>query len=239
MTEPGESRAALLFEEPPGVYLAVQGSDAVFPVHRVYCVGRNYREHAREMGESTREPPFFFSKPRDAVCTENIIPWPTMTRELHHEVELVVALGSGGVNLSPESALSAVYGYAVGVDLTRRDLQAEAKEQGRPWTTAKAFDHSAPISSVNPVSRIGHPDASEICLSVNGQQRQQGAISDMTWSVAEIIAELSRYFELKPGDLIFTGTPPGVAALQPGDQVKAAVDSVGVLAFEMGASPTG
>ena len=239
MTEPGESRPSLLFEEPPGVYLGVQGSDAVFPVHRIYCVGRNYREHAREMGESTREPPFFFSKPRDAVYTEDIIPWPTMTGDLHHEVELVVALGSGGVNLSPESAVSAVFGYAVGVDLTRRDLQSEAKEQGRPWTTAKAFDHSAPVSAINPASMIGHPGASAIRLSVNGQQRQQGAISDMTWSVAEIVAELSRYFELKPGDLIFTGTPSGVSALQPGDRVRAEVDAVGVLNFEMGAAPTG
>ena len=238
MTEFGESGPALLFKEPPGVYLEVKGSEAAFPVHRIYCVGRNYREHAREMGESTREPPFFFSKPRDAVCTENIIPWPPMTDDLHHEVELVVALGSGGVNLSPESALSAVFGYAVGVDLTRRDLQSEAKGQGRPWTTAKAFDHSAPVSSINPVSKIGHPDGAAIRLSVNGQQRQQGAISDMTWSVAEIIAELSRYFELKPGDLIFTGTPSGVAALQPGDRVNAEVDAVGVLNFEMGAAPT-
>lgn len=239
MTELGESRPALLFEEPTGVYLGVQGSDAVFPVHRIYCVGRNYREHAREMGESLREPPFFFSKPKDAICTEKVVPWPTMTDDLHHEVELVVALGSGGVDLSPESALSTVFGYAVGVDLTRRDLQSEAKEQGRPWTTAKAFAHSAPISAINPVSEIGHPEASRISLNVNGQQRQQGDISDMTWSVAEIIAELSRYFELKPGDLIFTGTPSGVAALQPGDRVKAVVDAVGVLKFEMGAAPSG
>jgi len=229
----GESGRNSVFEAPPGVFLDVQGSEAAFPVHRIYCVGRNYREHAREMGESLREPPFFFSKPRDAVCTEKIVPWPPMTRDLHHEVELVVALGSGGENLSLESALSVVFGYAVGVDLTRRDLQAQAKKLGRPWTTAKAFDHSAPVSSIVPASDIGHPATSVISLSVNGQQRQTGDISDMTWSVPEIIAELSRYFELKPGDLIFTGTPAGVAALQPGDRVVAVIDAVNELELEM------
>jgi fumarylpyruvate hydrolase len=237
MTGFGESSPPLVFEEAPGVYLQVQGSDAVFPVHRIYCVGRNYREHAREMGESTREPPFFFSKPGDAVCTEKVVPWPPMTDNLHHEVEMVVALGSGGVDLSPESALLAVFGYAVGVDLTRRDLQSEARKQGRPWTTAKAFDHSAPISAISPASEIGHPGNSVITLSVNEQQRQQADISDMTWSVAEIIAELSRYFELKPGDLIFTGTPAGVAALEPGDRVHAVIHTVGELGFEMGKRP--
>ncbi len=236
MTDSGESRPALLFEEPPGVYLGVRGSDAAFPVRRIYCVGRNYREHAREMGGSLREPPFFFSKPGNAICTEKVVPWPTMTDDLHHEVELVVALGSGGVDLSPDSALSTVFGYAVGVDLTRRDLQSEARKQGRPWTTAKAFDHSAPISVISPTSIIGHPEASAISLSVNAQQRQRADISDMTWSVAEIIAELSRYFELKPGDLVFTGTPAGVAALRPGDQVHAVIDAVGELCFEMGKS---
>ncbi len=235
MTGSGQSRPALVFDEPEGAYLEVRGCEAVFPVHRIYCVGRNYREHAREMGASLREPPFFFSKPRDAVCTERIVPWPAMTRDLHHEVELVAALGSGGTGLSPGSALSAVFGYAVGVDLTRRDLQAEAKRLGRPWTTAKAFDHSAPVSAIRPVSETGHPAASAISLSVNGRRRQQGDISDMTWSVAEIIAELSRYFELKAGDLVFTGTPSGVAALAPGDRVHAVVDAVGELRFEMGA----
>ena len=236
MTGIGEGEPGRVVEEPARVYLGVQGNDAVFPVHRVYCVGRNYREHAREMGASLREPPFFFSKPFDAICTEKTIPWPPMTSDLHHEVELVVALGAGGVDLSPDVALSTVFGYAVGVDLTRRDLQSEAKKLGRPWTTAKAFDHSAPVSTIRPVSEIGHPAASSISLSVNGEQRQHGDISDMTWTVAEIIAELSRYFEMKPGDLVFTGTPPGVSALQPGDRVHAAVGAVGELHFRMGAA---
>lgn len=234
MSRPEKHGRPLAFAAPRDVFVDVQGGDTVFPVRRIYCVGRNYREHAREMGESMREPPFFFSKPRDAICTEKAVPWPPMTGDLHHEVELVVALGSGGVNLSPESSLSAVFGYAVGVDLTRRDLQAEAKKAGRPWTTAKAFDHSAPISAIVPASSIGHPAASPIALSVNGAQRQNGDISDMTWSVPEILAELSRYFELKAGDLVFTGTPAGVAALQPGDRVAATIGAVNELRFEMG-----
>lgn len=222
---------------PTAVCLPLEGQAGLFPVHRIYCVGRNYREHAREMGESLREPPFFFSKPPDAICSDPEIPYPPMTNNLHHEVELVIALACGGHNLSLESSLSAVFGYAVGVDLTRRDLQAAAKKQGRPWTTAKGFDRSAPISGIRPVADSGHPLSSAISLSVNGELRQAGNIGDMTWSVPEIISELSRYFELKPGDLIFTGTPAGVAALQPGDRVHAAIDTVGELNFEMTPRP--
>jgi fumarylpyruvate hydrolase len=216
----------------PGV--PVVGIESHFPVHRIYCVGQNYRKHAREMGASLREPPFFFSKPADAVCTDSIVPFPPMTENLHHEVELVVALGSGGIEIQPEQALSLVFGYSVGVDLTRRDLQAGAKELGRPWTTAKGFDRSAPLSAIQPVSDYDQLVNASISLSVNGDLRQQGKINEMTWSVPEIIAELSRYFELKAGDLIFTGTPSGVGELQPGDRVECSIEAVGSLGFQMG-----
>jgi fumarylpyruvate hydrolase len=218
----------------PGVPIA--GLEKLFPVHRVYCVALNYRKHVREMGGSLREPPFFFSKPADAVCTDPAIRFPPMTAKLQHEVELVVALGRGGVNIPLEQAPSLVFGYAVGVDLTRRDLQTEAKKLGRPWTTAKGFDHSAPVSAIRPVSECGHPDNALISLSVNGKSRQQGNINEMTWSVPEVIAELSRYFELKAGDLIFTGTPSGVGDLLPGDRVECTIGDVGSLAFLMEAS---
>ena len=222
-----------VFAPVPATRLPIVSMDAMFPVHRVYCVGRNYEEHAREMGASLREPPFFFSKPADAVCTAPAVPYPMMTANLHHEVELVIALGSGGNNIEPHRALDRVFGYAVGVDLTRRDLQAEAKKQGGPWTTAKGFDHSAPISSICPVTECGHPESASISLSVNGERRQHGNISEMTWSVTEIVAELSRYFELQAGDLIFTGTPSGVGALLPGDRVDCAIDTVGSLSFQV------
>ena len=214
---------------PPRVPLV--GLEELFPVHRVYCVGRNYREHAREMGESLRQPPFFFCKPADAICTAATVPFPPMTAKLQHEVELVVALGSGGTNLSADQALSRVYGYAVGVDLTRRDLQTAAKKLGRPWTIAKGFDHSAPLSPIRPVSDSGHPENVSISLSVNGELRQQANTREMTWSVAEVIAELSRYFQLKSGDLIFTGTPAGVGDLQPGDRVECTIGAVGSFGF--------
>jgi fumarylpyruvate hydrolase len=230
----GQRTAGLAVVAPPAARVAVDGSANLYPVHRIYCVGQNYREHAREMGASLRESPFFFSKPSDAVLSGPVIPFPPMTKDFHHEVELVVALGSGGVDLSPEAALSAVFGYAVGVDLTRRDLQAEAKQQGRPWSTAKGFDRSAPVSAIRMVGDSGHPASSAISLSVNNEIRQLSNTSDMTWSVVEIISELSRYFELHPGDLIFTGTPSGVAALQPGDRVHAEIEAVGELDFEVG-----
>jgi len=219
----------------PPACLPVRGSKAVFPVHRIYCVGRNYADHAREMGGSPeREPPFFFSKPADAVVTESTLPYPRMTSELHHEVELVVALGSGGSNVSPADALSMVFGYAVGVDLTRRDLQAAAKQQRRPWDVAKGFDRSAPVAAIVPVDDCGHPLNGLISLSVNGEERQRGRLSEMIWTIPEILAELSRYYELLPGDLVFTGTPAGVAALEPGDHVECSIDGVGSLAFSLG-----
>ena len=221
----------------PWPALDIAGSDGRFPVHRIYCVGQNYREHAREMGESGREPPFFFAKPPDAVCPGPVVPYPPATRELHHEVELVVALSSGGSGIRPADALSHVFGYAVGVDLTRRDLQAAAKRAGRPWTTAKGFDGSAPVSPLQPLERCGHPFAAEIQLDVNGQPRQVGNTAAMTWSVPEIIAELSRFFELRAGDLIFTGTPPGVGPLRPGDRVACRVAGVASLEFEIAGAP--
>jgi fumarylpyruvate hydrolase len=222
------------FEPPRSVCVPIAGRDDCFPVHRVYCVGRNYADHAREMGGSPeREPPFFFSKPADAVILGSPVPYPPMTRDLHHEVELVVALGSGGYRVNEETALDRVFGYAVGVDLTRRDLQAIAKRQGRPWDVAKGFDHSAPLSSIVPASRTGHPAAGVIRLSVNGEEKQRGNLSQMIWSVAEVIMELSRYFELKAGDLVFTGTPAGVGAVQPGDRLECDIEGVGELKFTM------
>ena len=186
------------------------------------------------MGDSGREPPFFFAKPADAVCLRPTVPFPPMTGNLHHEVELVAALGRGGRDIAADDALGLVYGYTVGVDLTRRDLQAAAKQAGRPWTTAKGFDHSAPLAPLQPVAGCGHPVTAGLRLSVNGELRQQGNTADMTWSVAEVIAELSRFFELQAGDLLFTGTPPGVGPLRPGDRVECEIEGVAQLRFAMG-----
>ncbi len=213
--------------------LAVAGDDSVCPVHRIYCVGRNYAAHAAEMGHSEREPPFFFSKPPDAVTQADQVRYPPRTGELHHEVELVVIIGSAGRDIPLDSALDHVYGYAVGVDLTRRDLQVLAKEKSRPWDVAKGFDQSAPISAIQPVSEIGHPTSGRITLSVNGELRQSGDLADMIWSVPEIISELSTYFELMPGDLIFTGTPGGVAAIDPGSVLECFVEGVTSHRFKM------
>lgn len=220
--------------------LAVQGSEAQFPVNRVYCVGRNYADHAKEMGaDPTREAPFFFSKPADAVFVPaGQVPYPTRTQDLHHEVELVVALHKGGTSLSLAQAREAVYAYAVGIDFTRRDLQADAKKQGRPWDTAKGFDYSGPVSELVPVSTTGWLDHGAITLFLNAQAgnataKQRGDLSDMIWKVDEIIAELSTYYTLKAGDIIFTGTPAGVGAVNKGDQVKAEIEGVGVLTFTM------
>lgn len=185
------------------------------------------------MGASGREAPFFFSKPAGAVCTSPRVPYPRRTAELHHEVELVVALGQGGSEVSVNQAASLIFGYAVGVDLTRRDLQAAAKKKGRPWTTAKGFDHSAPISPILPLGDGTHPFANAINLEVNGRTRQQGSTSQMIWSVPEILSELSGYFDLAPGDLVFTGTPAGVGPLEPGDHVRCSIEGVGQLAFTM------
>ena len=215
----------------PPVELDIAGSTQVFPVHRIYCVGRNYADHVREMGSDPRsEPPVFFSKPADALVPPGAdVRYPPRTQNLHHEIELVVALGRGGRDVPVGEAAALVFGYAVGNDLTRRDLQAAAKKAGQPWDVAKGFDASAPVSAIRTVAEIGHPSQARIWLEVNGVLRQQADIADMIWSVPEIIAELSAYFELRPGDLIFTGTPAGVGALLPDDRVRGGVDGVGSL----------
>ena len=216
---------------PPAPSVAVAGTDSRFPVHRIYCVGRNYREHVKEMGgDPTREPPIFFTKPADAVVpSETQVAYPPRTSNLHHEIELVVAIGRGGRDIAPGGALGHVFGYAVGNDLTRRDLQGEARKRGAPWDTAKGFDASAPITPIRRADDIGHVASGRIWLEVNGELRQQADVVEMIWSVPEIVAELSTYFELLPGDLVFTGTPAGVGPLLPGDLVAGGVDGVGTL----------
>lgn len=206
-----------------------------FPVHRIYCVGRNYSEHVKEMGgDPKQEPPVFFSKPASACVTfDQDVTYPQATNDLHHEVELVVALKSGGKNIDLEAAMDCVYGYAVGIDFTRRDLQAIAKSKGRPWDLAKGFDQSAPISAILPASEVAQLGDRKISLKVNEEIRQQASLSEMIWSVPEIISELSKYFELKSGDIIYTGTPSGVASVSRGDRLCASVDGVGVLDFRI------
>ncbi len=214
----------------PQITVPIVGEQESFPVHRIYCVGRNYADHALEMGaDPTREAPFFFTKPYDALITNgNSIPFPSQTNDLQHEVELVVALKNGGTDLTLEDASAAIYGYAIGIDLTRRDLQAEAKSKGRPWCAAKAFDSSAPISALTPADQWLQGDHT-ISLAVNGQTRQNGKLSQMIWSVEEVIAKLSTLFTLAPGDLIFTGTPAGVAKLSPGDEITATITGLETL----------
>jgi fumarylpyruvate hydrolase len=209
--------------------LAVEGTDALFPVHRIYCVGRNFADHAIEMGhDPDKEPPFFFQKnPDTLVRPEAGFPYPPASRDVHYEVELVVALCEGGSDIPVERALDCVYGYAVGLDMTRRDLQAEAKKLGRPWEIAKAFEHSAPCGPIHPAAGIGHPNNGAIRLDVNGQRRQDGNLDQMIWKVPEMIAYLSRLFTLAPGDLIFSGTPAGVGAVERGDVMHAHIDGLG------------
>lgn len=210
----------------------VEGSDAVFPVRRILCVGRNYAAHRREMGGDDRDPPFFFAKPADAIAPLAAeIAYPPATSDLHHEIELVVALKAGGARLSVDQALACVFGYAVGVDLTRRDLQGAAKAKGQPWEAGKAFDQSAPISALR-VMHAPSPDAA-VTLWVNGQERQRGQVGDMIWNVGEVIAKASELWTLAPGDLIFTGTPEGVAAIARGDKVMGEVEGVGRLEFTL------
>lgn len=224
-----------VFTPPATASVAVAGSSARFPIRRVFCVGRNYAAHAREMGnDPVREEPFFFMKPADAVVpAEAEIPFPPATNDLHHEVEMVVALASGGADIAPADALSRVWGYGVGLDLTRRDIQAVAKDMRRPWDFAKGFDASAPCSALRPVSEVGHPHDARIWLEVNGAVTQDGTLSEMIWPVADIIAHISRFVTLAPGDLIFTGTPAGVGPLQAGDRVKGAVDGVASFEFSL------
>lgn len=219
----------LLFPAPAPVLIPILGGGQ-FPVRRIYCVGRNYAEHAKEMGHDLRDPPFFFDKPADAVVTNGAATaYPTQTQDLHHEIELVVAVGRDGSDIAEDAALSHVFGYAVGLDLTRRDLQAEAKKAGRPWTFAKGFDQSAPIGAIAPASSIGHPHDGPITLKVNGAERQRGDLAEQIWTVPETIAFLSRYVALKAGDLIMTGTPSGVGAVVRGDVLEGMIEGVGTV----------
>ena len=212
--------------EQPSVPIA--GSDECFPVRRIYCIGRNYHKHVAEMGyDVKRSTPFYFGKPPDTVVMSGTtIDYPPRTDNLHHEIELVVAIGKAGSNVVVSEALEHVYGYAVGIDLTRRDLQKAAKDQGRPWETAKGFDQSAPISAIHRASQIGHPTAGRIWLAVNGQIHQDAGLNELIWDVAESIAELSTLFELAPGDLLFTGTPAGVGPLKRGDEVTGGIEGI-------------
>jgi fumarylpyruvate hydrolase len=214
--------------EPPAVVAIPVAGDKKFPVRRVFCVGRNYAAHAREMGgDPNREPPFFFTKPADALVINGDVPFPTATENLHHEMELVVAIGRGGAEIAPDEALHHVFGYAAGLDLTRRDLQDEAKAARRPWDMSKGFDASAPIGEIAPADIVGHPAAGRIALKVNGQTRQQGDLADQIWAVPDIIAYLSKLVALAPGDLIFTGTPDGVGKLVRGDTAEGEIEGVG------------
>ncbi len=220
---------------PPALAIVpVAGSDALFAVHRIYCVGQNYAAHAREMGGSGREAPFFFMKPADAVLpvaqgTTGEMPYPGMTANLHHEIELVVAISKGGSNIKAADVAQHIFGYAVGLDMTRRDLQAEAKKVGRPWDTAKGFDWSAPIGAIRPAAERSLAPNAGIRLRVNGEQRQSSSIDQLIWSVPETIEYLSKYFALQPGDLIFTGTPEGVGPVKNGDLLEGEIDGVGEL----------
>lgn len=226
------------FEPTAVVSVPVVGKTERFPVHRIYCVGRNYEEHAKEMGFTGREPPFFFMKPADSVLVVNTgetgdMPYPSLTKNLHHEIELVVAIGKGGKNISAADALSHIYGYAVGLDMTRRDLQNEMKKQGRPWCIGKGFDHSAPIGPITPAALAGDVAHAEIHVQVNGQDRQRSNTSQLIWNIAETIEHLSAAWELQPGDLIYTGTPEGVGAVVTGDTLVGAVAGLGELKVRM------
>ncbi|MBX3653276.1 MAG: fumarylacetoacetate hydrolase family protein [Ramlibacter sp.] len=217
-----------VFNPAPVASVPVVGKAERFPVHRIYCVGRNYEEHAKEMGFTGREPPFFFLKPADAIVPVNAgetgtMAYPSLTHNLHHEIELVVAIGTGGKNIKAEDAARHIYGYAVGLDMTRRDLQNEMKKQGRPWCIGKAFEQSAPIGPITPAGQAGDVANAEIHVQVNGQDRQRSNVSKLIWNIGETIEHLSAAWELQPGDLIYTGTPEGVAAVVAGDTLVGAV----------------
>ena len=226
-----------VFPPPARSSVAVAGTDQRFPVHRIYCIGLNYADHIREFGRDPQaSPPVFFMKPADAVVENGAeIPYPPRTENFHYEIELVVAIGRGGRDIGAAQALGHVFGYAAGNDLTRRDLQQTAKERGEPWDTAKGFDYSAPVAALRPAAR-GHVASGRIWLAVNGAQRQQSDVSHMIWDVPHIIAALSRLYELRPGDLIFTGTPAGVGALRPGDVLEGGIDGLEVLRNTIGAA---
>ena len=225
---------AYVIPAPETASVEVVGTEARFPVHRIYCVGRNYAAHAREMGADHREPPFYFSKPADAIVADGTaIPFPSATKNLHHEIELVVAIGSEGAGITVDQALDHVYGYAVGVDLTRRDLQLAAREKGRPWDMSKGFDMSAPCAAIHPAQRVGHITEAAIWIKVNGETKQHSDVSKLIWNVSETISHLSALVRLRPGDLIYTGTPEGVGPLVAGDQVQGHIDGLGDLHFSL------
>ncbi len=217
-----------VFNPPAVVSVPVVGRAELFPVNRVYCVGRNYEEHAKEMGFTGREPPFFFLKPANAIVVVNTgetgsIPYPSLTKNFHHEIELVVAIGIGGKNIKAADAAKHIFGYAVGLDMTRRDLQGEMKKQGRPWCIGKGFDHSAPIGPIVPIAQAGDINSAELAVTVNGAPRQKSTVAKLIWNVAETIEYLSAAWELQPGDLIYTGTPEGVGAVVSGDLMVGSV----------------
>ena len=223
-----------VFTPPATVSVPVLGRPERFPVHRIYCVGRNYEEHAKEMGFTGREPPFFFLKPADAIVSvaageTGQIPYPSLTNNLHHEIELVVAIGTGGRNIKAADAAGHIFGYAVGLDMTRRDLQGEMKKQGRPWCIGKAYDHSAPIGPITPAAQAGDVARAPIWLQVNGADRQRSTVAKLIWNIGETIEHLSAAWELQPGDLIYTGTPEGVNAVVAGDTLVGGVDGLGTL----------
>jgi fumarylpyruvate hydrolase len=219
----------------PQPALPITGSDKMFPVRRIWCVGRNYLEHIKEMGQDEREPPFFFAKPADAIVQDGgVAAYPSLTKDMHHEVELVVALKSGGRNIKPENALDHVFGYGVGIDLTRRDLQIASRDIKRPWEIGKAFDASAPCGPLRPASETGHPKKGRIVLKVNGKVRQDGDLEQMIWNVPEVIWKLSEMVALAPGDIIMTGTPAGVAATVAGDKIECEVEGIGKLTVTIG-----
>ena len=220
-----------VFPPAPVVSVPVVGSGERFPVHRIYCVGRNYEEHAKEMGFTGREPPFFFLKPADAIVVVNAgetgqLPYPSLTANLHHEIELVVAIGKGGKNIQAADAFSHIYGYAVGLDMTRRDLQNDMKKQGRPWCIGKGFEHSAPIGPITPAAQAGDVEKAAIWLQVNGQDRQRSTVASLIWNIGETIEHLSAAWDLQAGDLIYSGTPEGVAAVVAGDVLEGGVDGL-------------
>jgi fumarylpyruvate hydrolase len=220
---------AYAFDAPPPLTARIADSDVLFPVRRIYCVGRNYAEHAREMGyDPDREPPFFFGKPADSLQPDTApVPFPSATTDFHHEVELVVALRRGGRDVPAADAQALIFGYGIGIDWTRRDLQAEAKAQGKPWDAAKGFDHSATLGPLRPVSAVGHPTQGRIWLSVNGTIRQDADLSSLIWAVPDVIAVLSGLFELRAGDLIYTGTPAGVGRVRRGDRIACGIEGLG------------
>jgi fumarylpyruvate hydrolase len=228
--------ARYVFAPHPIPTLPIRGSDKLYPVHRIYCVGRNYAEHAIEMGhDPNREAPFFFQKnPDTLVLSGGTFPYPDASKDVHHELEMVVALKSGGKDIPQDQALSHVFGYAVGLDMTRRDLQGEAKKLGRPWEVGKAFESAAPCSEIVPASAIGHPSEGAVWLKINGEPRQKGDLNQLIWKVPEMIAYLSGLFELRAGDLIFSGTPAGVGPVKRGDVLHGGVDGVGELKVTVG-----